>query len=108
MRVLVTGATGLIGKTLCRVLSDEGCEIVVLSRRPESAQIVPNARAFRWNPEVETPPVEAWEGVEAVIHLAGEPVASRWTDEQKRRIRDSRLKGTRNLVGGMRRLSTYP
>jgi uncharacterized protein (TIGR01777 family) len=58
--------------------------------------------AFRWEPEAGSPPAEAWEGVEAAIHLAGEPVAARWTEEQKRRIRDSRVKGSRNLVAGMR------
>jgi uncharacterized protein (TIGR01777 family) len=58
---------------------------------------------FRWEPVAEPPPAAGWEGVEAVIHLAGEPVAAaRWTDEQKRRIRDSRVKGSRNLVAGMR------
>ncbi|MEP7340880.1 MAG: TIGR01777 family oxidoreductase [Acidobacteriota bacterium] len=108
MRILVTGATGLIGKTLCRVLSNEGHEIVVLSRRVETARVVPTARVFRWNAEAEPPPAEAWEGVEAVIHLAGEPVAARWTDEHKRRIRDSRVKGTRNLVDGMAKLATVP
>lgn len=109
MRVLVTGATGLIGKSLCRVLAGEGCEIVVLSRHPETAQVVPGARAFGWNAEVEAPPAEAWEGVEAVIHLAGEPVAARrWTEEHKRRIRDSRVKGTRNLVEGMKKLTVAP
>src|SRR5438045_4422021 len=108
MRILVTGATGLIGKALCRVLLDEGHEIVVLSRRVETARVVPGGRAFRWNAEAEPPPAEAWEGVEAVIHLAGEPVAVRWTEEQKRRIRDSRVKGTRNLVEGMARLAAAP
>ncbi len=110
MRVLITGATGFIGKRLCQVLLDEGHEVVVLSRRPpEKAQMVPGARAFAWNPEAATPPVEAWKGVEAVIHLAGEPVAaSRWTEEQKRRIRDSRVNGTRNLVDGMKKLSAPP
>jgi uncharacterized protein (TIGR01777 family) len=59
--------------------------------------------SFRWEPVAEPPPAEVWEDVEAVIHLAGEPVAAaRWTDEQKRRIRDSRVKGSRNLVAGMR------
>jgi len=109
MKVLISGATGLVGKALCRVMSAEGCEINILSRRAEGAQVEPGARTFRWNPEAEPPPAEAWEGVEAVIHLAGEPIAaSRWTQEQKRRIRDSRVKGTRNLVDGMTRLSTPP
>ena len=59
--------------------------------------------AFRWEPVAESPPDAALEGVDAVIHLAGEPVAAaRWTDEQKQRIRDSRVKGSRNLVAGMR------
>jgi uncharacterized protein (TIGR01777 family) len=58
---------------------------------------------FRWEPVAEPPPAAVWEGVEAVIHLAGEPVAAaRWTDEQKRRVRDSRVKGSRSLVAGMR------
>lgn len=109
MRVLITGATGLIGREICRLLSSEGHEIVVLSRRPENAQVVPNAKAYRWNPETELPPREAWDGVEAVIHLAGEPVvAFRWTDEHKRRIRDSRVKGTRNLVAGIKELPNPP
>ncbi|MEO6723862.1 MAG: TIGR01777 family oxidoreductase [Blastocatellia bacterium] len=109
MRVLITGATGFIGKRLCQVLLDEGHEMVVLSRHPEGVRMMSGVTAFAWNPEAELPPEEAWEGVEAVIHLAGEPVAaSRWTDEQKRRIRDSRVKGTRNLVDGMKKLSVGP
>ncbi len=101
MKILVTGATGFIGQALCKLLAAEGHEFNVLSRRPESVAL-PDSTAFRWNPEAETPPVEAWAGVEAVIHLAGEPVAAkRWTEEQKRRIRDSRVVGTRNLVKGM-------
>ncbi len=108
MKILMTGATGFIGQTLCKVLAAEGHEFHVLSRRPESVRL-PSAKAFRWNPEAETPPAEAWEGVEAVIHLAGEPVAAkRWTEEQKRRIRDSRVLGTRNLVKGMQQATTPP
>jgi uncharacterized protein (TIGR01777 family) len=63
---------------------------------------LPGVATFHWEPEAEPPPAEAWEGVEAVIHLAGESVAARWTEERKRRIRDSRVKGSQNLVAGMR------
>ncbi|MGH9832949.1 MAG: TIGR01777 family oxidoreductase, partial [Blastocatellia bacterium] len=73
-----------------------------------AAPNLPGVAAFCWEPERESPPVEAWEGVEAVIHLAGEPVAARWTDERKRRIRDSRVIGTRNLVAGMKALRKAP
>lgn len=109
MRVLVTGATGLIGRELCRELAGEGHEIFFLSRRPDPAKVVIGAKGFGWDAEAELPPKEAFSGVEAVIHLAGEPIAaSRWTNEQKRRIRDSRVKGTRNLVDGIARLTTRP
>lgn len=109
MKVLVTGATGVIGGAVCAVLRARGDEINYLSRRPEGAGPGGGARGFRWDPQSGPPPAGAWEGVEAVIHLAGEPVAgARWTDEQKRRIRDSRVVGTRNLVAGMRGLSSPP
>ena len=76
---------------------------MVLSRRPPAATDLAGVISIRWEPVAEPPPAEVWADVEAVIHLAGEPVAAtRWTDEQKRRIRDSRVKGSRNLVAGMR------
>jgi uncharacterized protein len=108
MRILLTGATGLIGQALCRALADEGHQLVVLSRNQASATISAAASVFAWQPEQTEPPREAFDGVEAVIHLAGENVAARWTSERKRRIRDSRVLGTRNLVAGMQRTSKPP
>src|SRR5262245_17440495 len=98
MKILITGATGLIGHALCRVLASAGHQLVVLSRNPARAIGLAATRAFAWQPEQSAPPVEAFDGVEAVLHLAGENVAARWTAEHKRRIRDSRVLGTRNLV----------
>ncbi len=70
---------------------------------------MPGAKAYKWEPELGPPERRVWEGVDAVIHLAGEPVAaSRWTDEQKRRIRDSRVIGTRRLLEGMKESSDRP
>jgi uncharacterized protein len=109
MKILITGATGLIGRSVCRSLINEGHQIVILSRRQPAPIDLAGIIAFRWEPEAESPPAEAWEGVEAVIHLAGEPVAAaRWTEEQKRRIRDSRVKGSHNLVTGMRAAPRIP
>jgi hypothetical protein len=108
MKILITGATGLIGKAITQSLVRDGHQVVVLSRRPASTINSTGVTAFRWEPEYEFPPAEAWEGVEAVIHLAGEPVAGRWTTERKRRIRDSRVIGTRNLVAGMKESVTPP
>jgi uncharacterized protein (TIGR01777 family) len=108
MKILITGATGLIGRALCRVLVSEGHQFVVLSRNPAGATKLGAVAAFVWQPEQAAPPAEAFDGVEAVIHLAGENVATRWTVERKRRIRDSRVSGTHNLVAGMQRATTPP
>ena len=99
MRVLITGATGFIGQKLVKRLERP----VVLSRSAESARAkLGNVTAIRWDAEKEPPPAAAFEGVDAVVHLAGEPVAEgRWTAEKKRRIRDSRILGTRNLLRGL-------
>src|SRR5262245_18472219 len=109
MKILITGATGLIGRSVCRALISGGHQVVALSRRPPAATDLAGVITLRWEAVAESPPAAGWEGVEAVIHLAGEPVAAaRWTEEQKRRIRDSRVKGTRNLVAGMRAATRPP
>jgi uncharacterized protein len=82
VRVGITGSTGLIGTALRRALSSAGDETISLPRRPAASDL---------------------EGLDAVVHLAGEPVADkRWTAEQKQRIRESRVEGTRRLVEGLR------
>src|SRR5215208_6903415 len=103
MKILVTGAMGLIGRSLCLVLTSEGHTVVGLSRSPERAGNLAVAEMHKWEPQATPPPEQALNGVEAVVHLAGEPIAARrWTDEQKKRIRDSRIISTRNLVNGFR------
>jgi NAD dependent epimerase/dehydratase family enzyme len=101
MRVTLTGATGLIGTTLLARLQAEGTQVTVLSRDPERAQATLDAQAMRWDPLTERAPAEALEGRDAVVHLAGENVAQRWSASAKRAIRDSRLIGTRHLVEGL-------
>jgi uncharacterized protein len=108
MKVLMTGATGLIGRQLCAQLTHEGYAVTVLTRRVESAKGLACQSAHAWQPEQALPPMAALAGVEAVIHLAGEPVAQRWSAEIKRRIRDSRVLSTRNLVAAMRQLERPP
>lgn len=101
MKVLITGATGLIGKEIGKRLAEAGHEISVVTRNPERARLeLPfPAQVFRWEGDREAFPVEALKGQEAVIHLAGEPIAGgRWTADRKRRIRNSRVHGTRRLV----------
>ncbi|HWP42716.1 MAG TPA: NAD-dependent epimerase/dehydratase family protein, partial [Blastocatellia bacterium] len=109
MNILVTGVTGLIGRNLSRSLSSSGHKIVGLARAPEKARLASVAESHAWDALSGPPPAEAFKGVEAVIHLAGEPIAERrWTAEQKRRIRDSRVIGTRNLVAGIRAAQPGP
>ena len=100
MRILVTGATGFVGRRLCQVLSQSGHELVALSRDPESARRrVPElAQAFAWNPTSEVPTSGSLEGVDSVVHLAGETVTGRWTSRKREAIKASRVEGTRNLV----------
>jgi uncharacterized protein len=106
MRVLVTGATGFLGRRLVAALERP----VVLARDPAKArEALGPLDAFRWDAEAGPPPSEAFDGVDAVVHLAGEPVgAGRWTEARKARILRSREAGTRNLVAGMAGLSQRP
>lgn len=67
-----------------------------------------NVKVFAWDPAKGEPPADSLRDADAVVHLAGEPVAQRWTDEVKRRIRESRVDGTRNLVKAMARLERKP
>ncbi len=106
MKALVTGATGLIGRHLICHLQNP----VVLSRDPDLARAtLDGVRAHAWTPEAGPPPASAFDGVDVVFHLAGEPVAGgRWTAERKRRIRESRLLGTHNLVAALTGLASRP
>lgn len=110
MRVLVTGATGFVGRRLCEVLSESGCRVTALSRRPDSARkAVPSlSRVFAWRPVEEGPPLESLEQVDAVIHLAGESVVGRWTARKRQAIRESRVRSTGNLVNAMRQVEERP
>ncbi len=100
MRVLVTGASGLIGSALCDELLARGDEVVALSRDPERTRNGrPGIAWHRWQPTLERPPAEAFEGVEGVVHLLGEPIDQRWTAAAKERIMETRRTGTHNLVG---------
>jgi uncharacterized protein (TIGR01777 family) len=102
MRITVSGASGLIGAKLVERLRGRGDEVTTLSRSPSA----PGAVA--WQPEREPAPADALSGRDAVVHLAGENVAQRWSDAAKRRIRASRELGTRNLVAGIEAADPRP
>jgi uncharacterized protein (TIGR01777 family) len=102
LAVTVTGATGLLGPSLVAALQERGHEVTVLTRDPERArERLGDVPAIAWEPLREPAPADALAGRDAVAHLAGAPVAQRWSEDAKRAIRDSRVIGTRNLVAGL-------
>jgi uncharacterized protein (TIGR01777 family) len=114
MRVTVTGATGLVGPRLIAKLQERGAQVSVLSRDPERARKRLSAggrepvEAFAWDLMSEPAPAQVLEGRDAVVHLAGENVAQRWSSSSKRAIRESRVTGTRNLLAGMAQAEAMP
>ncbi len=106
LRAVVSGATGLVGRALLQRLEAP----VVLTRSPaRAATALPGVVARRWDPEAEPAPAAALAGADVVFHLAGEPIAAgRWTAARRRRIRDSRVLGTRHLVAGLAALERRP
>ena len=102
MRVLVTGASGMIGSAVSDALLARGHEVVGLSRDPERARGTnPTVTWHPWEPASGRPPEESFEGVNAVVNLIGEEINQRLTPDAKRRIHDSRIRATKNLVDGM-------
>jgi uncharacterized protein len=104
MNILVTGASGLIGTALVSSLASSGHEVTRLVRGQPTSE----GKTARWDPMAGTIEAGAIEGVDAVVHLAGENIAERWTSAKKAKIRDSRVKGTQLLCETLTRLSSPP
>ena len=105
MDITLTGATGFIGSHVVDDLLRDGHKLTILSRHARPGD---NPRYVACDLTQSEPPRAALEGARAIIHLAGEPVAQRWTAEVKRRIRSSRIDGTRNLVEAVSKLDRKP
>lgn len=105
MKILVSGASGLVGSAVVANLSSRGVEVLRLVRSgPRDG-----AREIMWNPGKGIETTAKLEGLDAVIHLAGEPIAEgRWTEDKKRRIRESRVRGTRILCEALAQLERKP
>ncbi len=107
MNIVVSGASGLVGRNLTRALRADLHDVYTYGRvRPSG---LPAGVGFwHWDVTASEPPREPLGLADAVIHLAGEPIAQRWTDRAKKRIRDSRVLGTRHLVSAVARLERRP
>src|SRR5580658_7073534 len=107
MKCVISGGTGFIGRRIVERLLRDQHYVGVWSRRPGREKRAAVA-SFSWDPLQGEPPAESLNSMDAVIHLAGEPVAQRWNAEVKRRIRDSRVLGTRALVDAIARVRHKP
>lgn len=103
MNITLTGATGFIGRHLVKALLARGDRLTILSRSERSGA---NPRYLVWDTK-SAPPQQALE-TDAIVHLAGEPVAQRWSTEAKERIRSSRVDSTRALVRGLAAIRNKP
>ncbi|UCG15692.1 MAG: TIGR01777 family oxidoreductase [Phycisphaerales bacterium] len=103
MHVLVSGSTGLIGSALVRSFSGDKDRVTRLVRGAPT-----DDTTVSWDPKAVRLDTSRWPAVDAVVHLAGENVAGRWTRRKKRRIRDSRVNGTRTLCEALARMPKPP
>jgi uncharacterized protein (TIGR01777 family) len=112
MNCVISGGTGFIGRRIVDRLLTNQHRVAIWSRRAVQERPAQEKRAgvttFSWDPLQGEPTAGSLEGMDAVIHLAGEPVAQRWNTEVKSRIRDSRVAGTRRLVDAIARLEHKP
>ncbi len=103
LRVAISGATGFIGRALARSLRESGVEVHALRRGRAST-----TTDITWDPTRSVIDGAKLEGMDAVVHLAGEPIPRRWTAERKRRIRDSRVESTALLARALSSLASPP
>ncbi len=98
MRILITGATGLVGKKLVQLLMTEGHEVHYLTTRKGAIEKELRYKGFHWDVKKMTIDAACLEGVNTIIHLAGETVFQRWTEDAKKRIMNSRVDSTQLLI----------
>jgi uncharacterized protein (TIGR01777 family) len=110
MKVVITGATGFVGQVIVKQLLAAGDEVVVLTRNVARAAITlgSSCKYVQWNESEELPPLEALEGADGIINLMGESISKRWDENQKKKIYNSRIHGTRKLVEAMEQLKKKP
>lgn len=107
MNVLVTGATGFVGTPVVKMLLAEGHAVNYLARKRATGMDT-RAAFFCWNPDEEEVSLAGMGRLDAVVHLAGEPIMQRWSANVRKKIRDSRVLGTKRLVAAISNLKHRP
>ena len=110
MRIVITGGSGLIGNAVAKDLGSTGYEVVILTRDPSKVgPLPPGTRAVQWDGRTLGDWAKLLDDTTGILHLAGDNVASgRWTDEKKRRIRDSRVESGRAVLEAIRQAKSRP
>lgn len=107
MQILISGASGLVGKALIPILQQAGHRISVLTTQTKSASFPSTVNAYYWNPKKGVIDNDALRGSDAIISLAGAKIAQRWTPKAKKSIMDSRVLGTRLLVDTLKTINKH-
>ncbi|WP_350292388.1 TIGR01777 family oxidoreductase [uncultured Croceitalea sp.] len=106
MKVLITGATGLVGKAIVRELNDKGVHVNYLTTSKEKLVTKDTYKGFYWNPSKKEIDLECFDNVTAIINLAGASISNRWTTSYKAKVLDSRIDSLRTLHDGIRKSGT--
>jgi uncharacterized protein (TIGR01777 family) len=101
MRILITGATGLVGRELVKLCREEQIEVHFLSTSKEKLNSIPGAQGFYWNPREEEIDLHCFDKVTEIVNLAGAPIAKRWTKSYKKKIISSRVQSLKTLRKGL-------
>jgi len=110
MKVVIAGATGFLGQVVVRQLLAAGDEVVVLTRNVAKAALTlgRSCQFYQWDNYEILPPVEAFDGADGVINLLGESISKKWDESYKKKLLDSRIQSTRNLIAAMETSATKP
>ena len=105
MKLLITGATGLVGKELVQRTLSQGVGVHFLTTRQSKINSIEGAKGFYWNPSLQEIDMDCFKGVDTIIHLAGATISKRWTSAYKKTIKQSRVETTQLLLKGLQDLS---
>ena len=106
MKILVTGATGLIGGSLVKTALSQGIKIHFLTTRKSKINSLNNAQGFHWNPTNGDLDYDCFLGVDIIIHLAGASISKLWTSSYRKLIFTSRVDSTKLLFSGLKKLGS--
>lgn len=104
MKVLITGATGLVGHEIVRLCHKQNIAVNYVTTRAEKVVSEDRYKGFLWNPDKSEIDLECFNGVSAIINLAGATISKRWTRRRKKKILNSRLNALRTLYSGLEKI----